>query len=91
MKKILVVLMLLGVMTLQAKPKYRIVEVKIEGVTKFIPQIKQKQYGYLINQWSPLSNQPLLSFNEAKNYIIEEQNEFSRKSDSKVVNITKIH
>jgi hypothetical protein len=40
MKKMIIVLMLLGVMTLEASPKYRIQTWSHEGVTFYMPQKK---------------------------------------------------
>jgi hypothetical protein len=74
MKKIVVLLMLLGVMTsAQARPKYRIAVKRIEGVLYFIPQSKQKVEGLPVPQWVDLSNQPLKSENEARNFVRDAQ------------------
>jgi hypothetical protein len=56
-----------------AKPKYRIEVKKIEGVIHYTPQVKKKVEGLLVPQWVDLSNQPLKSENEAKNYVREAQ------------------
>ena len=71
MKQLLIVVLLLGAMTVEARPKYRIVVKKIEGILYFIPQSKQKIEGVLVPQWLDLSNQPLRSENEAMNYVRE--------------------
>jgi hypothetical protein len=72
MKKIVVLLMLLGVIaSAEARPKYRIVVKKIEGTLYYIPQAKKKVEGLAIRQWVDLSNQPLKSQNEAANYVRE--------------------
>jgi ABC-type cobalamin/Fe3+-siderophores transport system ATPase subunit len=71
MKKLVVLLLLLGVMTVEARPKYRIVVKKIEGTIYYIPQAKKKVEGLSIRQWVDLSNQPLKSQNEAANYVRE--------------------
>jgi hypothetical protein len=74
MKKIVVLLMLLGVMTsAEARPKYRIAVKQIEGVLYYIPQVKKKVEGLAAPQWVDLSNQPLKSENEARNYVRETQ------------------
>jgi hypothetical protein len=74
MKKIVVLLMLLGVMTsASARPKYRIAVKRIEGVLYFIPQSKQKVEGLPVPQWVDLSNQPLKTENEARNFVREAQ------------------
>jgi hypothetical protein len=75
MKKIILCVMLLGVVALQSfgKPKYRIEVKKIEGVIHYTPQVKKKVEGLPIPQWVDLSNQPLKSENEARNYVREEQ------------------
>ena len=71
MKKLVVLLLLLGVMTVEARPKYRIAVKKIEGTLYFIPQHKEKVAGLAIPQWVDMSNQPLKSENEAMNYVRE--------------------
>jgi len=71
MKKIVVLLLLLGVMTVEARPKYRIAVKRIEGTLYYIPQTKKKIEGLVVKQWVDLSNQPLTSQNEAANYIRE--------------------
>jgi conjugal transfer/entry exclusion protein len=74
MKKIVVLLMLLGVMTsAEAKPKYRIAVKQIEGVLYYIPQVKTKVTGFAVPQWVDISNQPLNSKNEAMNYVRDTQ------------------
>ena len=74
MKKLVVLLLLLGVMTAaEARPKYRIAVKRIEGVLYFIPQSKQKVEGLVAPQWVDLSNQPLKSENEARNYVRDTQ------------------
>jgi hypothetical protein len=70
MKKLVVLLLLLGVMTAaEAKPKYRIAVKQIEGVLYYIPQVKTKVTGFAVTQWVDISNQPLKSKNEAMNYV----------------------
>jgi len=74
MKKLVVLLLLLGVMTAaEARPKYRIAVKKIEGVLYYIPQHKTKVTGIAVPQWVDISNQPLKSENEARNYVREAQ------------------
>jgi hypothetical protein len=75
MKKLVVLLMLLGVITsAEARPnRYRIAVKKIEGKIYFIPQHKEKVTGFPVPQWVDLSNQPLKSENEAMNYVRESQ------------------
>ena len=74
MKKLVVLLLLLGVMTAaEARPKYRIAVKQIEGVLYYIPQAKQKVEGLAAPQWVDLSNQPLKSENEARNYVRDTQ------------------
>jgi ABC-type cobalamin/Fe3+-siderophores transport system ATPase subunit len=74
MKKIVVLLMLLGVMTsAEARPKYRIAVKQIEGVLYYIPQVKTKVTGFAVPQWVDISNQPLKSQNEAMNYVRDTQ------------------
>jgi hypothetical protein len=72
MKKIVVLLMLLGVIaSAEARPKYRIAVKRIEGTLYFIPQHKEKVAGLVVPQWVDMSNQPLKSENEAMNYVRE--------------------
>lgn len=74
MKKLVVLLLLLGVMTAaEARPKYRIAVKQIEGVLYYIPQHRQKVEGLAVPQWVDISNQPLKSKNEAMNYVRETQ------------------
>lgn len=71
MKQLLIVVLLLGAMTVEARPKYRIEVKKIEGTIRYIPQVRKKVSGLVVPQWMDLSNQPLNSENEAFNYIRE--------------------
>jgi hypothetical protein len=74
MKKIVVLLMLLGVIaSAEARPRYRIAVKRIEGTLYFIPQHREKVAGLAVPQWVDLSNQPLKSENEAMNYVREAQ------------------
>lgn len=74
MKKLsLVLLLLLGVMTVEARPKYRIAVKRIEGTLYFIPQVKKTVPDLLVPQWVDISNQPLRSENEARNLVRETQ------------------
>jgi hypothetical protein len=74
MKKLVVLLLLLGVMTAaEARPKYRIAVRRFEGKLYYIPQIKKKVSELLVPQWVDLSNQPLKSENEARNLVRETQ------------------
>lgn len=74
MKKVVVLLMLLGVIaSAEARPKYRIAVKRIEGTLYFIPQVRQKVGEMIVPQWVDLSNQPLKSENEAVNYVREAQ------------------
>ena len=74
MKKLVVLLLLLGVMAAaEAKPKYRIAVKQIEGVLYYIPQVKKKVEGLAAPQWVDISNQPLNSKNEAMNYVRDTQ------------------
>lgn len=72
-KLLLVLLLLLGVMTVEARPKYRIAVKRIEGTLYFIPQVKKTVPDMLAPQWVDLSNQPLKSENEARNIVRETQ------------------
>lgn len=74
MKKLVVLLLLLGVMTAaEARPKYRIAVKRIEGTLYFIPQVKKRVPDLLAPQWVDISNQPLKSENEARNIVRETQ------------------
>jgi hypothetical protein len=74
MKKIVVLLMLLGVIaSAEARPRYRIAVKRIEGTLYFIPQHREKVAGLAVPHWVDLSNQPLKSENEAMNYVREAQ------------------
>lgn len=73
MKKLVVLLLLLGVMTAEARPKYRIAVKRIEGTLYFIPQVKKRVPDLLAPQWVDISNQPLKSENEARNLVRETQ------------------
>ena len=72
-KLLLVLLLLLGVMAVEARPKYRIAVKRIEGTLYFIPQVKKKVPDMLAPQQVDLSNQPLRSENEAVNFVREAQ------------------
>ena len=56
-----------------ARERYRIVVKQIEGKIKYIPQTKKRVTGFLSKRWVDVSNQPLSSENEARNYILEAQ------------------
>ncbi len=71
MKKLVVLLLLWGVMTAEARPKYRIAVKKIEGKIYYIPQHKERVAGLAVPQWVDISNQPLKSENEAMNFVRE--------------------
>jgi hypothetical protein len=71
MKKLVVLLLLLGVMTAEARPKYRIAVKKIEGKIYYIPQHRERVGGLAVPQWVDISNQPLKSENEAMNFVRE--------------------
>lgn len=75
MKKTILFVMLFGVVALQCfgKPKYRIVVKQIEGTLKYIPQVKKEVPDFIVKHWVSISNQPLSSENEARNYVMESQ------------------
>ena len=56
-----------------AREKYRIVIKQIDGTLKYIPQVKKKVPAFIVKRWVDVSNQPLNSENEARNYILEAQ------------------
>lgn len=72
-KLLLVLLLLLGVVAVEARPKYRIAVKRIEGTLHYIPQVRQKVSGMAIPQWVDIANQPLKTENEAINYVREAQ------------------
>ncbi len=84
-KGVLIVLLLLGVITVEARPKYRIAIKRIEGNLYYIPQIKQKIEGLVVPQWVDLSNQPLRSQNEAVNYVRESQIIQSQMREAEII------
>lgn len=90
MKKLLIVVLLLGVMTVEARPKYRIVVKRIEGTLYFIPQSKQRIEGLQIPQWIDLSNQPLRSENEAMNYVRESRIIEDQMKQAEIIQYIKI-
>jgi hypothetical protein len=56
-----------------AREKYRIKVQKIEGVVKYIPQIKRSVPQFYAKHWVDISNQPLSTQTEAERFIIEEK------------------
>jgi hypothetical protein len=87
---LMIVLLLLGVMTVEARPKYRIAIKRIEGTLYFIPQIRAGVPNVLINQWVNLSNQPLRSQNEALNYIRESKIVRNQMREADIIQYIKI-
>jgi hypothetical protein len=68
------------------KPKYRIVVKQIEGILKYIPQVKTKVPDYMVKRWKDISNQPLSSENEARNYVVEAQIIDKQLQQSTIIN-----
>jgi len=56
-----------------AREKYRIKIQKIEGVVKYMPQIKRSVPQFYAKHWMDISNQPLNTKIEAEGFIIEEK------------------
>ena len=56
-----------------AREKYRIKIQKIEGVVKYMPQIKRSVPQFYAKHWVDISNQPLSTQTEAEGFIIEEK------------------
>jgi len=56
-----------------AREKYRIKIQKIEGVVKYIPQIKRSVPQFYAKHWVDISNQPLSTQTEAERFINEEK------------------
>jgi hypothetical protein len=91
MKKLLLVLLLLGVMTVEARPKrYRIIVKRIEGRIYYIPQIKKANPSPFFKEWMDLSNQPLRSENEAMNYVRESYFIEERMKEVEIIQYIKI-
>ena len=91
MKKFLLVLLLLGVVTVEAKPKrYRIVVKRIEGKIYYIPQIKKGNPSQFLKEWTNLTNQPLRSENEALNYVRESRIIEDQMKQDEIVQYIKI-
>lgn len=55
------------------REKYRIKVQKIEGVVRYIPQIKRSVPQFYAKHWVDISNQPLNTKIEAEGFIIEEK------------------
>ena len=55
------------------REKYRIKIQKIEGVVRYIPQIKRSVPQFYAKMWVDISNQPLNTKIEAEGFIIEEK------------------
>ena len=55
------------------REKYRIKVQKIEGVVKYMPQIKRNVPDFIVKHWVDISNQPLNTQIEAEAVIIEEK------------------
>ena len=55
------------------REKYRIKVQKIEGVVKYMPQIKRSVPQFYAKHWVDISNQPLSTQTEAEGFIIEEK------------------
>jgi len=68
------------------KPKYRIVVKQIEGILKYIPQVKTNVPDYMVKRWKDISNQPLSSENEARNYVVEAQIIDKQLQQSTIIN-----
>ena len=55
------------------REKYRIKVQKIEGVVRYMPQIKRSVPQFYAKHWVDISNQPLNTQTEAERVIIEEK------------------
>lgn len=90
MKKMILVALMLGMtLTAYSTKRYRIKIIRIEGKLRYIPQAKRKSAEYLVKRWIDISNQPLTSENEARNYINSAQIIVKEMQD--VVNIKYIY
>ena len=66
-------LMLVMGLSAFGREKYRIKVQKIEGVVKYMPQIKRSVPQFYAKMWVDISNQPLNTQTEAEGVIIEEK------------------
>lgn len=82
MKKIILVLMLLGVVTLEAKPKYRIESWVYEGTTYYLPQKKvwyRTNYFYLPFKVWHSGSYPFMHKSQAEEIINNWKSEYNAK------------
>jgi hypothetical protein len=73
MKKVMLLFMLVIGLSAFGREKYRIKVQKIEGVVKYMPQIKRSVPQFYAKHWVDISNQPLSTQTEAEGFIIEEK------------------
>jgi hypothetical protein len=73
MKKVMLLFMLVIGLSVFGREKYRIKVQKIEGVVKYMPQIKRSVPQFYAKHWVDISNQPLSTQTEAEGFIIEEK------------------
>jgi hypothetical protein len=73
MKKVMLFFMLVMGLSAFGKEKYRIKIQKIEGVVRYIPQVKRSVPQFYAKRWVDISNQPLNTQTEAERFIIEEK------------------
>ena len=66
-------LMLVMGLSAFGREKYRVEIKKIEGVYKYIPQVKKSIPDFYIKHWVDISNQTLNTQIEAERYILEEK------------------
>jgi hypothetical protein len=86
MKKMVIVLMLLGVITLEARPKYRIESWVYNGSTYYLPQKRvwyRTNYFYLPFKVWKSGDYPFLYKSQAQDIIQNWKNDYQEKMDYK--------
>jgi hypothetical protein len=86
MKKMVMVLMLLGVITLEARPKYRIESWVYNGSTYYLPQKRvwyKTNYFYLPFKVWKSGDYPFLYKSQAQDIIQNWKNDYQEKMDYK--------
>jgi hypothetical protein len=86
MKKMVIVLMLLGVITLEARPKYRIESWVYNGSTYYLPQQRvwyKTNYFYLPFKVWKSGDYPFLYKSQAQDIIQNWKNDYQEKMDYK--------
>ena len=86
MKRLIIVLMLLGVTTLEGKPKFRIQTWTYEGTTFYLPQqrvwLKTNYFPLPFKVWES-GSYPFQSKNQAENIIQNWKDSYQKKKEYK--------